>query len=150
MIWWLWIVLGCALLLLEMATPGGFYFAFFGVSALIVGLLTGVGITTTDWVEWLLFSIFAIGTTALFRKPLLQKFGATVPGREVDSLVGEMATATEGIAPGGFGKAELRGTSWNACNSSAEILVRGQRCLVERIDGLTIFVRSAGPGAGSN
>ena len=149
MIWWLWIVLGCALLLLEMATPGGFYFAFFGASALVVGILTGVGITPTDWVQWLLFSIFAIGATALLRKPLLQMFGAT-RGGEVDSLVGETATATEGIAPGGFGKAELRGTSWNACNASPEILVRGQRLRVERVDGLTIFVRSAEPGAGSN
>ena len=146
MIWWLWIVLGCALLMLEMATPGGFYFAFFGASALIVGALTGVGITSTDWVQWLLFSVFAIVATALLRKPLLQKFGSTARSGEVDSLVGETATATEGIAPGGFGKAELRGASWNACNASAEILVRGQRLRVERVDGLTIFVRSAEPG----
>lgn len=150
MIWWLWIVLGCALLVLEMATPGGFYFAFFGASALLVGILTGAGITPTDWLQWLLFSIFAIGATALFRKPLLQKFGADDPGRDVDSLVGETATATEGIAPGGFGKAELRGTSWNACNASGESLLAGQRLRVERVDGLTIFVRSAEPGAGSN
>jgi membrane protein implicated in regulation of membrane protease activity len=149
MIWWIWIVLGCALLLLEMATPGGFYFVFFGVSALIVGFLAAAGITSTDWVQWLLFSIFAIGATAVFRKPLLKKFGAT-RGGDVDSLIGETATTTEPIRPGGFGKAELRGASWNACNASAESLVRGQRCRVERVDGLTIFVRSAEPGAGSN
>ncbi len=150
MIWWIWIVLGCALLLLELATPGGFYFIFFGASALIVGLLSAVGITSTDWVEWLLFSVFAIGATALFRRPLLQKFGAGLPGREVDSLIGETATVMEAIHPGAIGKAELRGTSWKACNASGESLVRGQRCRVERVDGLTIFVRSAEPGVGSN
>ncbi len=150
MIWWIWIILGCALLVLEMATPGGFYFAFFGASALIVGLLAVAGITTTDWVEWLLFSLFAIVTTALFRKPLLQKFASTTPSHEVDSLVGETAIATEGIQPGSVGKAELRGTSWSAFNASSEILVRGQRCRVERVDGLMIFVRSAERGAGAN
>jgi membrane protein implicated in regulation of membrane protease activity len=150
MIWWMWIVLGCALLLLEIATPGGFYFIFFGASALLVGFLTAAGLTSTDWVEWLLFSVFAIGATAVFRKPLLQKFGASTLRGEVDTLVGETATATEPIQPGGFGKAELRGTSWNACNASTESLVRGQRCRVERVDGLTIFVRSAEPGATSN
>ena len=150
MIWWIWIVLGCALLLLELATPGGFYFIFFGASAVIVGFLTAAGITSTDWVEWLLFSVFAIGATAIFRRPLLQKFGAVTPRGEVDSLVGETATAMEPIHPGAIGKAELRGTSWTAFNSSSESLVRGQRCRVERVDGLTIFVRSAGTGAGSS
>jgi inner membrane protein len=147
MIWWIWIVLGCALLLLELAKPGGFYFIFFGASALIVGLLAAAGITT-DWVEWLLFSIFAIGATAVFRRPLLQKFGSVTPRGEVDSLVGETATAMEPIHPGAIGKAELRGTSWTAFNSSTESLVRGQRCRVERVDGLTIIVRSAGTGTG--
>jgi len=150
MIWWIWIVLGCALLILEMATPGGFYFIFFGASAVIVGFLTAAGITSTDWVEWLLFSVFAVGATALFRKPLLQKFGTGTANREVDTLVGETATVMEPIHPGAIGKAELRGTSWSAFNASAESLVRGQRCRVERVDGLTIFVRSAEPGVGSN
>ena len=150
MIWWMWIILGCALLLLELATPGGFYFIFFGASALIIGLLAAGGITSTDWVEWLLFSAFAIGTTAFFRKPLLQKLGAGLSGHQVDSLVGETATAMEAIEPGAIGKAELRGSSWSAINNSQESLVRGQRCRVERVDGLTIFVRSAEPGVRSN
>jgi len=148
MIWWIWIVLGCALLLLELATPGGFYFIFFGASALIVGLLASAGVVTTDWLQWLLFSVFAIGATAVFRKPLLHKL--RVPEREVDSLVGETATAMEAIQPGAIGKAELRGSSWNAVNASSDSLIRGQRCRVERVDGLTIFVRSAEPGVRSN
>src|SRR6185503_19637106 len=142
MIWWIWIVLGLALLVLEIATPGGFYFIFFGGSAILVGFLTASGLLATDWLEWLLFSVFAIGSTAVFRKPLLQKFSPTIPNREVDSLVGETATAMEAIQPGAIGKAELRGTAWSAVNNSQDSLVRGQRCRVERVDGLTIFVRS--------
>ena len=150
MVWWIWVVLGFALLVLELATPGGFYFVFFGASALLVGFLTALGITTTDWVEWLLFSVFAIAATALFRRPLLKRFAATIPGGPIDSLVGETATALEGIQPGAWGKAELRGTSWKACNSGGEVLIQGQRCRVERVDGLSIFIRSAESGSSSN
>jgi membrane protein implicated in regulation of membrane protease activity len=143
MLWWLWIVVGCALLLLELATPGGFYFVFFGISALLVGSLTAVGVTGPESLQWVLFSLFAIIATALFRRPLLQRFGGGLPARDVDTLIGETATALEGMQPGGWGKAELRGTSWKACNAGQEILVRGQRCRVERIDGLSLFIRSA-------
>jgi membrane protein implicated in regulation of membrane protease activity len=146
MIWWLWIVLGAGLLVLELATPGGFYFVFFGVSALIVGVLASAGVTGAAWVEWLLFSVFAMGATAFFRRPLLKHFGMGSPARDVDSLVGETATAMELIRAGAWGKAELRGSSWTACNAGAADLVRGQRCRVERVDGLSLFISSAESG----
>jgi len=34
----------------------------------------------------------------------------------------------------------LRGTAWNARNSSDRILVRGERCKVQRVDGLSLWV----------
>jgi inner membrane protein len=33
--WWIWLVGGMLLLLVEIVTPGGFYFLFFGVGALL-------------------------------------------------------------------------------------------------------------------
>jgi hypothetical protein len=148
--WWIWIVLGCALLLLEIATPGGFYFIFFGASAIVVGALDLVGITKTPWMEWILFSAFAAASTAIFRKRLLQRWGATIPTGEVDTLVGEVATVVDGIRAGAMGKAELRGTSWSARNTGTQDLSRGQRCRVERVDGLTLFIRAEASGSSSN
>src|SRR5688572_26486576 len=89
--YWMWFVLGFALLMLEMATPGGFYFIFFGASAFVVALLDLFGITGSAWMEWMLFSIFAAGATTLFRQRMLERFGAPMPSGEVDSLVGEIA-----------------------------------------------------------
>jgi len=43
MAWWLWLLVGLALLGIEMITPGGFFTIFFGVAALIVGVLTRFG-----------------------------------------------------------------------------------------------------------
>jgi membrane protein implicated in regulation of membrane protease activity len=61
--------------------------------------------------------------------------------QEVDSLVGETALAIDDIQVGQIGKAELRGTSWNARNVSENTLNRGQRCKVERVEGLTLCIR---------
>jgi inner membrane protein len=141
MAWWTWILLGFALMLLELATPGGFYFIFFGMSALVVGILSALDLTAVEWFEWLLFSIFAIVATAIFRPVLLRRFGPSAAGPAVDSLVGETATAMEKIQPSGLGKVELRGSAWSAFNTGQQDLSRGQRCLVERVDGLTLYVR---------
>jgi inner membrane protein len=140
MAWWTWILLGFALMLLELATPGGFYFIFFGMSALVVGILSGLDLTAVEWFEWLLFSIFAIVATAIFRPVLLKRFGPLAAGPAVDSLVGETATAMEKIQPSGMGKVELRGSAWSAFNTGQHDLSQGQRCRVVRVDGLTLYV----------
>src|SRR4029434_3427693 len=103
--WWMWFVLGFALLMLEMATPGGFYFIFFGASAFVVALLDLIGITESAWFEWMLFSIFAAGATTLVRHRMTSRFGPRMPSGEVDTLIGEVATTLEGIQPGSVGKA---------------------------------------------
>ena len=71
---------------------------------------------------------------------MLARFGPKSGDGNVDSLVGEAATVIDNIEAGGFGKVELRGTAWNARNSSDRILVRGQRCKVQRVDGLSLWV----------
>ena len=72
MIWWYWMLLGLVLLGAEMVTPGGFYILFFGLAALIVGSLTGLGFTQAEWLQWLLFS----GA----RNPLTAGLSRTVAG----------------------------------------------------------------------
>ena len=52
MAWWVWIVGGVLLCLAEMATPGAFYLLFFGVAALVVGVLAWVGLVETTWVQF--------------------------------------------------------------------------------------------------
>jgi membrane protein implicated in regulation of membrane protease activity len=74
------------------------------------------------------------------RQRLVRNFKA--PGNwEIDSLVGETAIALQGIEMHGFGKAELRGSSWNARNAGESSITAQQRCRVEKVDGLTLWVR---------
>jgi len=139
--WWIWILLGLALLLGEVVTPGGFYIIFFGVGAVTVGILAGFDIAGPVWFQVILFSVFSVVTLWLFRERLLQ---LTQGSRrdDIDSLVGETAIVTEEIPVQGIGKAEMRGTSWSARNVGEKPLLRGERCKVKRVEGLTIFVRA--------
>jgi hypothetical protein len=141
MIWWYWMLLGLVLLGIEMVTPGGFYILFFGLAALIVGSLAGLGIVQAEWFQWLLFSGLAILSLLVFRGPLLaslKKQEKDLPA--VDTLAGESAIPREDLAVSGTGKAELRGTTWTAHNAGPTPLTKGQRCKVERIEGLTIWI----------
>jgi membrane protein implicated in regulation of membrane protease activity len=48
----------------------------------------------------------------------------------------------EDISVNSVGKAEMHGTSWTTRNIGDKPLARGQRCRVERVEGLMIFVRA--------
>ena len=141
--WWIWILLGLMLLLAEIVTPGGFYFIFFGIGAVAVGVLAGFDAAGPVWFQFILFSILSPVTLWLFRGKLLQLTDGG-PVQNVDSLIGETAVAVDEIAINAIGKAEMRGSSWNARNVGDKPLARGERAKVERIDGLTIFVRPEG------
>ena len=142
--WWQWLVLGIVLVALEMAASGGFYVIFFGIAALTIGGLHLLGVAGPAWFQFLLFSVIAVASLAVFRSPLLHWLQLDQPARDVDSLIGEIAVPVEDIVPGEVGRAELRGTVWAARNSGAMALIRGQRCRVTRVDGLMIFLEAEG------
>lgn len=142
MIWWVWLLLGLALLLGEVLTPGGFYLIFFGAGALLVGALAAAGIVVSPVNQWLLFSAFSIIALALFRRPMLRWLEPHLRGKAVDQLAGETAVALALLAPGEIGPAELRGAPWRARNLGTEPIPAGARCRVERIDGLLLEVRA--------
>ena len=137
-------VLGLILVALEMAASGGFYVIFFGIAALAIGGLHLFDLAGPAWFQFLLFSVISVASLLLFRNPLIRMMNLDRGGDDVDSLVGEMAVPLEEIAPGGVGRAELRGSVWSARNNSAVALARGQRCRVVRVDRLMIFLEPEG------
>jgi inner membrane protein len=143
MVWWLWLVLGLLLAGLELLTPGGFFLIFFGTAALAIGVLAGLDLAGPIWLQWLLFSVLSVISLLFFRNPLLARMRrGTEASSTIDSLVGEIATPLEDIRPDAIGRAELRGTTWTARNGDPRPVARGQRCLVQRVDGLMIWIRA--------
>lgn len=144
LLWWHWIVIGLLLVLAEMATAGGFYVIFFGVAALLVGILSAFGIAGPPWAQMLLFSILSVSSLAIFRSRLLKWMQMDPQRPAVDPLIGEIGMAQEDIIAGGVGRLELRGTSWSARNATSAALPRGTRCRVVRVEGLMLHVEPEG------
>jgi hypothetical protein len=139
--WWVWAALGLLLAIGEVLTPGGFFVIFFGLAALVVGLLAFVGLADALWFQIFLFSVFSVVSLLLFRNPLLRWMARhTRPTAEVDSLVGQIAVASSAMPPGAVGQAQLRGSAWNARNASQAAIPAGGRCRVTRVEGLAIWV----------
>jgi regulator of protease activity HflC (stomatin/prohibitin superfamily)/membrane protein implicated in regulation of membrane protease activity len=108
-LWWHWLVLGLVLAAAEMASAGGFYIIFFGIGAMVVGILSALGLAGPVWMQTFLFSAISIASLALFRTRLLKMMQPDPQAPSVDALVGEVAIATEDVAAGSIGKVELRG-----------------------------------------
>jgi membrane protein implicated in regulation of membrane protease activity len=136
--WWMWLAAGFVLLVLELITPSGFFIMFFGIGALVAGAATGL-VASAGW-QWLLFTIASVVCLLLFRGKIQAQVELTGARPPVDSLVGEIATPIEGIAPGAVGRAALRGSTWEARNDGAVGLYANQRCKVVRVSGLQVGI----------
>jgi len=140
LLWWHWIVVGLLLVLGEIASAGGFYVVFFGIAALLVGILSAFGLAGPGWAQFLLFSILSVGSLAMFRSRLLKWMQLDPQRPAVDPLIGEIGVAQEEITAGGVGRLELRGTAWSARNATSAPLPHGTRCRVVRVEGLMLHV----------
>ena len=115
---WNWILLAVILFAIEILVPGSFVL-WFGISALIVGLLSA-GVEITDlsiaWqLQLVLFALFALLFSYIGRNYFnAQKTDDPAAGmlnRRGDQLVGQTGTLIEPIV-GGSGRAKIGDTTW--------------------------------------
>ncbi len=141
MAWWFWIVLGAVLLAAEVIISADFYLVFFGIAGLVVGLLAVFGVALPVWGQWLLFAGLAIAGLVIYRGRWKKKL-LTADREMLPELEGEFGVAREDIAAGARGRVDLRGSAWDAQNVGAGAIAAAERCVVVRVDGLTVHVRS--------
>ena len=140
MAWWIWVLAGFGLLAIEMASTT-MHVGFFGLGAFVEGLVVGLGIGGPLWAQILTFTLVSLVALFLIRPIVMRKLRLNET-KIVDTLIGESAVAVDSIGPGVIGKAEMRGSTWNAINAGNSPLQAGQRARVERVDGLTIHIRA--------
>src|SRR5262245_27211719 len=128
--WWAWLAAGLVFFILEAMSAGGLFLLFFGLGAVITGLLELAGLHLSLAWQGLIFVVFSVVPLLLFRKPLLTRFQHHLPKGKVDSLVGETAKALHEIPANGIGTAELRGASWTAHNTGDAAIPQSARCRV--------------------
>lgn len=138
--WWLWVSLGLVLLVTETRVTRDFTLFCVGASAILIGFMTALGLFQV-WVQWLGFSVLSASTLIWVRDWL--RASALASGRqehEFSNVLGEVAVPLDDLPAFGFGKAELRGTTWSAHNAASVAILRGQRCRVMKVKGLTLWI----------
>ena len=140
MLWWVWVLIAFLLLTIEFFSTT-MHIGFFAVGAFLVAILVGLGVAMPLWGQLLTFAITSVVALIFVRPIIVRRLGLTRTV-VVDTMIGEEAIATVEIAAGATGKAELRGSSWNARNVGETTLAAGQRCTVERVDGLLLHVKA--------
>lgn len=138
-----WLYVGIGLIILEVMTPG-LVSIFFGLSALVVALITWLVPGLSQLTQWLMFSTFSILFIALLRKTLKQTFSGTSEVTEdmFDSFTGKRAVVTESITPMKPGRVEFNGAGWMA--EAEEVLEVGTQVLIKRKKNLTLYVERIG------
>lgn len=141
--WWAWIVLGVGLLGVEMLIiDAQFYLVFIGLSAALVGLLGLFGVGLPEWAEWLVFAGLALVAMVAFRRRIYELVRGRGGQVEERLTLGDRVLVPARLEPGQTGRVEYRGSSWTARNAGGTPIEAGREAVIDRVDGLTLFVRA--------
>ncbi|MDT7779394.1 MAG: hypothetical protein QOC99_1906 [Acidobacteriota bacterium] len=146
LIWILWTILGVILIIAEVFTPG-FVLLWFGVGALVAALSSFLGATFPA--QFLIFISISSILTALSRTIFVKYFtgrdepdGIRMGAASMPGQVGTVVTSSQGAL--NEGAVKVFGSIWTAYPAEGEPpLEAGDRVVVERLQGASIYVRRA-------
>ena len=136
-----WFVLMVLFFIVEANTVSlvSIWFAVGSLVAFIVSLLEGP--------LWLQMGLFFVVTVALLLalRPISKKyFTAKLTKTNVDSVIGSTGMVTARIDNDqATGQVKLGGMEWSARSTSGQILEPGSKIVVDRIEGVKVFVSLA-------
>ncbi len=143
--WWQWEIAGIALVLLELAIPT-FYVLWFGVGAMLVGLVllaAGELSLTAQISLWILASL---AMTVLWFRVFKRSQHKTLIGTAAGEVIGEVGLLVSAVAPFQRGKVRfqrpLLGAEEWACVAETAIAA-GERVRVVAVEGSFVRVAKA-------
>ncbi len=142
--WWHWILGGFVLIGLELIIPS-FTIIWFGLGALLVGLLVAVSPAMPDWLQVLLWAVASVAFTVMWFKYLKPKGDRTHAGLSKEGIVGETGIIIKGTSDS-FAKGVVRfrisilGADEWTCFADEPLPV-GSTVLVVDIEGQILKVR---------
>lgn len=132
----LWAVLALGFLVLEGCTVAmvSLWFAFGAAAALVLELLGAA-----FWLQVAAFLVVSGALLALLR-PMLRKYAKTTK-TNVDSIPGTQGLVTESIDNVAYqGQVKLGAMTWTARSSSGAPISAGTQVVVDRVEGVKVFV----------
>ena len=144
---WSWIAAGLVLVALELVVPG-FVIFFFGLGAVLTGVVLFVAPGLSQAFQILLFSVASLVFLVTCRRFMPKSFRGRSTQAEGDPDDDEVAgaiarVAAPGLKAGHEGKVEFRGTLWNARVEEGGDLEAGAEVVVVRRENLLLVVRRA-------
>ena len=137
---WAWIILGLALMGLELLAPGVF-FLWLGLAALLTGLIDwGFGLSwQASALSFAVLSVVAVlAGRAITRRPDEEDEAASNLNRRAHALVGQTFTLEAPIVDGS-GRIRVGNSSWRVTGPSAPA---GASVRVVRVEGATLVVET--------
>ncbi len=140
-LFWIWLILGFALLAAELLS-GTFVILFFGIGALLTSAVA-IFSPAPLALQILIFSLVSLALLLIFRR----RFIVPVTDAEKKSLlsadVDTQIILSEALAAKGETMVAYQGTHWTAVNLEDTELKQGTRVRIERTEGIKLFVRRA-------
>jgi membrane protein implicated in regulation of membrane protease activity len=140
---WLWLVVGAAILAAEVATGTG-WLLWAAASAGVVGLMA-LALPTSFPIELGVFAVLTLATSLLARRFLPKAFVQQGPdiNDNLARVVGERGFAATDFKAG-QGRVAIDGKEWAAELDGAESLAVGSAVKVVSVRGLTLKVKPLG------
>ena len=135
--WWMWIVGGVLLVIAELAIPA-FFVIWFGLGALLVGVVTLLfpGVSATAQIA--LWIVASLAMVVLWFKVFRPGSAKTLAGTADGDAIGEVGLVSDAVTPFRRGRVRfqrpLMGAEEWACRAEEEIPV-GERVRVVAIEG---------------
>ncbi|WP_341743734.1 NfeD family protein [Azonexus hydrophilus] len=144
--WWHWIVGGVMLTLAELAIPA-FYIIWFGLGALLVGVIVLLAPGLSGTAQISLWIIASLAMTVLWFRVFRQGFERTRSGTAAGEVIGETGLLVAAIEP--FAKGRVRfqrpllGSDEWVCLAD-ESITAGERVRVVAVEGSFLKVTRTG------
>lgn len=139
--WW-WFIAGVALILAEFSVPG-VYVCFFGIGAILTGIVAWLFPAVPLTAELFIFAFLSVVFLLVCRRFMPKSFRGTVKvdlsDIENDDVVDAEVVVLEAIVPDAPGKVEFRGALWTA-RAERSIAV-GERAKIRERRNLTLYLK---------
>ena len=135
---YLWLIAGLILLMLELTTPGLFFFISFAIGCSISALVAFFGFSFT---VQCLAGLTASGIAVLVMRSYFVKKKTVSFKTNMDALLHQTGMVTVAIEPKKHGRIKIRGEEWPAVTDEPKILQKGTIVTVVRIDGNKVIIR---------
>ncbi len=137
----IWFVVAVTLFTVEAITPGVFIFMFFGVGALVNGVITFFAPDFALIYQGLIFLVISIGSILLFRNQIRSKFFNEKKSEDQlkDDFNGKKVTAAVNFV-NQVGTVNFNGSLWKAESLDEDVML-GEILIIKDYNNITLTVK---------